>query len=381
MGASIARKRTRLDRRVLRHKLAQVCASSCINYDLFFMHPNGLSVFKACSYIFLPKMGLRKSRYLKFRCAILQCVVLHALVLMYSWLHKSLLETVQWVMNIHLAQWAPATQRHSVGGSIVTDDFFSFYACCSECTATSSFLHTCGLSYPLSSNSHKIQHGVSSSLSSQSPEIHFAWLQLLATNSHCECELEHSMDMFLPLLNPLFSRCWDKSSVCLGKTTCQKWTACSQCACVRALSPSKQRLIPSRSHCNDGTLRAVELMQRSSPNPTAGKSIPIQSEKTTHPRKNFGWLRMSSFPGERAVRSTAKKVTLSCHTSSRIDHPAIFRHPTTHIWLNQGQELRQTLLGELERSSFPCPSVKLPLRTPITFCAKLFRWCNDDNVQ
>ena len=306
MGASIARKRTRLDRRVLRHKLAQVCASSCINYDLFFMHPNGLSVFKACSYIFLPKMGLRKSRYSKFRCAIPQCVVLHTLVLMYSWLHKSLLETVPWVMNIHLAQWAPATQRHSVGGSIVTDDFF-FLLCllfrlhCHKLIPSHMWPV---LSTQLKFSQNPTRHVL---LSSQSPEIHFVWLQLLATNSYCECELEHSMDMFLPLLNPLFSRCWDKSSVCLGKTTCQKWTACSQCACVRALSPSKQRLIPSRSHCNDGTLRAVELMQRSSPNPTAGKSIPIQSEKTTHPRKNFGWLRMSSFPGERAIRLTAKK--------------------------------------------------------------------------
>ena len=47
----------------------------------------------------------------------------------------------------------------------------------------------------------------------------------------------------------------------------------------------------------------------------------------------------------------------------------------------QGQELRQTLLGEFERCSFPSPSVKLPFRTPITFRAKLIRWCNDDNVQ
>ena len=33
---------------------------------------------------FLPNMCLRKSRYLKFRCARPQCVVLHTLVLMYS---------------------------------------------------------------------------------------------------------------------------------------------------------------------------------------------------------------------------------------------------------------------------------------------------------
>ena len=34
---------------------------------------------------FLPKMGLRKSRYLKFCRARPQCVVSHTLILMYSW--------------------------------------------------------------------------------------------------------------------------------------------------------------------------------------------------------------------------------------------------------------------------------------------------------
>ena len=57
----------------------------------------------------------------------------------------------------------------------------------------------------------------------------------------------------------------DKSmaSVCLGKTTCQKWMARLHArgvrACVHALSPSQQRLIPSRSHRNDGSLWAVEF--------------------------------------------------------------------------------------------------------------------------
>ena len=71
---------------------------------------------------------------------------------------------------------------------------------------------------------------------------------------------------FLPFLNPIFCRCWDKSmaSVCLGKTTCQKWMARLHVhhgvrACVHALSPSQQRLIPSRSHRDDGSLWAVEF--------------------------------------------------------------------------------------------------------------------------
>ena len=50
--------RTRLGRRVLRHKLAQGCAFS-LHYDLFFMRGDGLSILKACSYHFLPNMCLR----------------------------------------------------------------------------------------------------------------------------------------------------------------------------------------------------------------------------------------------------------------------------------------------------------------------------------
>ena len=51
MGASIARKLTRLGPRVLRHQQAQVCASSCF-MSCFFMRRDGLSILKACSYIF-----------------------------------------------------------------------------------------------------------------------------------------------------------------------------------------------------------------------------------------------------------------------------------------------------------------------------------------
>ena len=82
MGASIARKLARLGPRVLRHQLAQVCSSSCL--VTCFSCAAIISILKACSYIFLPYMCLRKSRYLKFRRARPQCVVLHTLVLMYS---------------------------------------------------------------------------------------------------------------------------------------------------------------------------------------------------------------------------------------------------------------------------------------------------------
>ena len=82
---SIARKRTRLGRGVLRHQLAQVCASSCIMSC--FHAPRWSFDTQSLLVHFLPKMGLRKSRYLKFRRARPQCVVLHTLVLVYSWLY------------------------------------------------------------------------------------------------------------------------------------------------------------------------------------------------------------------------------------------------------------------------------------------------------
>ena len=87
-----------------------------------------------------------------------------------------------------------------------------------------------------------------------------------------------------------------------------------------------------------------------------------------------------SSPDERAVQSTAKLPAVAILLQESII-PAIFRHLKEHIMQNQGQELRQTLLGEFERCSFPSPSVKLSLQTPITFRAKLIWWCNNDNVQ
>ena len=51
MGASIARKRTGLGPRVLRHQLAQTCPTSCI-MTCFLMRCDGLPILKACWYIF-----------------------------------------------------------------------------------------------------------------------------------------------------------------------------------------------------------------------------------------------------------------------------------------------------------------------------------------
>ena len=85
MGASVARKLTRLGPRVLRHQLAQVCASSC----LMTCFSCAAIVFRYSkrARTFFTQVCLRKSYacYLKFRRARPQCVVLHTLVLMYSW--------------------------------------------------------------------------------------------------------------------------------------------------------------------------------------------------------------------------------------------------------------------------------------------------------
>ena len=57
-------------------------------YDLFFMRRDRLDTQSVLVH-FLPNMCLQKSRYLKFRRARPQCVVLDTLVLMYSWIYLS----------------------------------------------------------------------------------------------------------------------------------------------------------------------------------------------------------------------------------------------------------------------------------------------------
>ena len=144
-----------------------------------------------------------------------------------------------------------------------------FFLLC--CTATSSFLYTCGLSYSwtqLQVSQNPSRRVLLMQLSvSLSPFCLTATLAVLATNSHCEwCRWAWTIHWrVLTFLHPPFFRCWDKSmaSVCFGKTTCQKWMARLHVrgvrACVHALSPPQQRLIPSRSHRNDGSLWAVEF--------------------------------------------------------------------------------------------------------------------------
>ena len=66
-----------------------------------------------------------------------------------------------------------------------------------------------------------------------------ASLQLLATDSHCECELEHSMDMISPFPESyFFSVLGQVDGVCLLRQNdlpeVDGTSACSRCACVRA---------------------------------------------------------------------------------------------------------------------------------------------------
>ena len=120
-------------------------------------------------------------------------------------------------------------------------------------------------------------------------------------------------------------------------------------ACVHALSPPQQRLIPSRSHRNDGSLFGSRV-QRPCSNPSVGKSIPVRSKINKTSSKNLGGFRVSSSPDEKAVQSTANRPAVAILLQESIT-PAILRHPSAPILQNQGQEFRQTLLGELERYS------------------------------
>ena len=66
-----------------------------------------------------------------------------------------------------------------------------------------------------------------------------ASLQFLATDSHCECELEHFMDMISPFPESYFFSVFGQvDGVCLLRQNdlpeVDGTSACSRCACVRA---------------------------------------------------------------------------------------------------------------------------------------------------
>ena len=71
MWASIEKRWTGFGCKVLRHQLAQACATSCI-MNVFFMRCDGLSILKACSYILYHTCAFEEPllffRNLKFHC-------------------------------------------------------------------------------------------------------------------------------------------------------------------------------------------------------------------------------------------------------------------------------------------------------------------------
>ena len=165
------------------------------------------------------------------------------------------------------------------------------------------------------------------------------------------------------------------ASVCSGKATSQKWTARlhvrSVRACVHALSASKQRLIPP------GLTVTTALFGQSN-SATIFKSLLGQVYPNTVRNKQdilekFRLVASVKFLGREGGSIDGKNQPAVAILLRESITPALFWHPTAHILQNQGQKLRQTQLGELERCSFPSPSVKLPIRTPITFRAKLIR--------
>ena len=132
---------------------------------------------------------------------------------------------------------------------------------------------------------------------------------------------------FLHLLNRLFSRCWDKSMARLsaGKATCQKWTARlhvrSVHACVHALSPSKQRLIPG-----SGPTVTTALFGQSN-SATIFKSLRGQVYPNTVRNEQdilekFRLVTSVKFLRREGSSIDGKK-TRSCHPPPRIDHPSI----------------------------------------------------------
>ena len=119
------------------------------------------------------------------------------------------------------------------------------------------------------------------------------------------------------------------ASICLGKATCQKWTARlhvrSVRACVHALSPSKQRLIPGGRQ--SGLMVTTALFWQSN-SATVFKSLRGQVYPNTVRNKQdileiFRLVTSVKFLRREGGSIDGKKKTRSCHSPPRIDHPSI----------------------------------------------------------
>ena len=118
-----------------------------------------------------------------------------------------------------------------------------------------------------------------------------ASLQLLATDSHCECDLEHSMLMISPFPESyFFSVLGQVNGVCLLRQNdlpeVDGTSACSRCACVRACTIT---ITAEANPVQVSPWRRLSLgsrVQRPCSNPSVSKFIPIQSEINKTSSKN-----------------------------------------------------------------------------------------------
>ena len=140
-------------------------------------------------------------------------------------------------MNIPLSTQLSSCERHSkTVNCSVTDDFFLFKLETTLPQARSFQPVAC----PINSAPSPTKFNTACPpLDPSALSFIIASLQLLATDSHCECELEHSMDMISPFPESyFFSVLGQVDGVCLLRKNdlpeVDGTSACSRCACVRA---------------------------------------------------------------------------------------------------------------------------------------------------
>ena len=139
---------------------------------------------------------------------------------------------------------------------------------------------------------------------------------------------------FVPFLNPIFSRCWDKSmaSVCLGKTTWQKWMARLHIRGVRARAHYHHH---SRGWSCPGLTVTTALFGQSS-SATMLKSFREQVHPNTVRNKQdilekFRRVSIVKFPRQEGGTIDGKKKPTVAILFQKSITRAIFRLPAGHI--------------------------------------------------
>ena len=228
-------------------------------------------------------------------------------------------------MNIPLSTHLCSCERHSKLSIVLSLMIFFLFKLETALPQACSFQPVaCPINSAPSPTKFNTACPLPSALSFIKPVI--ASLQLLATDSHWECELEHSIDMISPFPESyFFSVLGQVDGVCLLRQNdlpeVDGTSACSRCACVRACTITITAEADPVQVSPWRRLSFGSRVQRPCSNPSVSKSIPIQSEINKTSWKYLGGFRVSISPDERAVRSTAKKLR-SCHPPPRIDHPS-----------------------------------------------------------